>query len=116
MKKMYSQPMYRVSNPPAISPMVAPPAPIPPQMPSALLRSTPSGNMFITIESAAGKTIAAPSPCSPRIAIKKPSLVANPAANDATVNTDKPSIRIRRRPSMSAARPPSSRKPPNVSP
>src|SRR2546423_1813584 len=50
---------------------------MPPQMPSALLRSPPSSNMFITIESAAGSTIAAPSPCSPRIAIKNESVVAS---------------------------------------
>ena len=36
--------------------------------------------MFITIDSAAGKTIAAPKPCSPRIAIRKPSLVREPGA------------------------------------
>ena len=34
---------------------MAPMAPTPPQMPSALLRSAPSGNMFITIERAAGQ-------------------------------------------------------------
>ena len=35
---------------------MAPPAPSAPQTPSALLRSAPSSNMFITIESAAGST------------------------------------------------------------
>ena len=40
--------------------------------------------------------------------------VASPQASDAAVNTASPSIRIRRRPSRSAARPPSRRKPPNV--
>ncbi len=89
---------------------------MPPHKPSALLRSAPSGNMFITIDSAAGKTTAAPSPCSPRIAIRNPLLVASPAATDAAVNTARPSIRMRRRPSRSAARPPSSRKPPKVIP
>ena len=38
---------------------------MPPQMPSALLRSAPSSNMFITIDSAAGSTIAAPIPWTP---------------------------------------------------
>jgi len=51
-------------------------------MPSALLRSPPSSNMFITIESAAGTTIAAPSPCSPRIAIKNESVVASAQASE----------------------------------
>ena len=87
---------------------------MPPHTPSALFRSAPSLNMFITIDSAAGKTTAAPNPCSPRIAIRKPLLLASPAASDAAEKTARPSIRIRRRPSRSAARPPSSRKPPNV--
>src|SRR5918912_1195938 len=59
---MYSQPAYRVRSPPAISPTVAPKAPSAPQIPSALLRSAPSANMFITVDSAAGSMIAAPSP------------------------------------------------------
>jgi len=113
-RKMYRQPAYSVSKPPAITPTVAPAAPMAPHSPSALLRSVPSGNMFITIDSAAGKTTAAPNPCTPRIAIKKPSFVARPAPSDAAVNTARPSIRIRRRPSRSAARPPRSRKPPKV--
>ena len=57
-------------SPPAISPTVAPPAPSPPQIPSALLRSAPSANMFITIDRAAGSMIAAPSPCTARLAIR----------------------------------------------
>ena len=80
------------------------------------MRSAPSANMFITIDSAAGKTTAAPNPCRPRIAISKPSFLASPAPSDAAVNRARPTIRIRRRPSRSAARPPSSRKPPKVIP
>ena len=53
-----------------------------PQMPSALFRSAPSANMFITIDSAAGSTIAAPSPCRQRIAIRNESVVASPQASD----------------------------------
>ena len=102
-------------TPPAISPTVAPPAPMPPQMPSALLRSPPSSNMFITIESAAGSTIAAPSPCSPRIAIRNESVVASAQASEAAVKTPSPRMTMRLRPSRSAARPPRSRKPPKVS-
>ena len=87
-----------------------------PQMPSALLRSAPSANMFITIDSAAGSTIAAPRPCTPRMAIRNDSVVASAQASEAAVNTASPAMRTRRRPSRSAARPPSSRKPPKVSP
>src|SRR5919204_610051 len=112
---MYCHPAYRVSRPPAIRPTVAPPAPIPPQIPSALLRSAPSSNMFITIESAAGSTIAAPRPCTPRIAIRNESLVASAQASEAAVKMPSPSMTMRLRPSRSAARPPRSRKPPKVS-
>ena len=104
-----------MSSPPAITPTAAPLAPMAPHAPSALFRSAPSGNMFITIDSAAGKTIAAPSPCRKRIAIRNPSDVASPQPSEAAVNTNRPAIRMRRRPSRSAARPPSSRKPPKVS-
>ena len=99
-----------------MTPIVAPAAPMPPQIPSALFRSAPSVNMFITIESAAGSTTAAPRPCRPRIAIRNPELVASPAPSEAPVNSASPSMRMRRRPSRSAARPPRSRKPPKVSP
>ena len=86
-----------------------------PHTPSALFRSAPSGNMFITMDSAAGSTIAAPSPCRQRIRIRNESVVASPQASEDAVNTARPAIRMRRRPSRSAARPPSSRKPPKVS-
>ena len=89
---------------------------MPPHRPSALLRSAPSANIFITIDSAAGKTTAAPSPCRPRIAISKPSLRASPAPSDEAVNRARPTMRSRRRPSRSAARPPSSSKPPKLMP
>ena len=112
---MYCQPAYRVSSPPAIRPTVAPLAPMAPHAPSALLRSAPSGNMFITIDSAAGRTIAAPSPCRQRIGIRNSSAVASPQPSEAAVKRARPASKMRRRPSRSAARPPSSRKPPKVS-
>src|SRR5579859_7183537 len=112
---MYRQPAYRVRSPPAITPTVAPPAPSPPQIPRALLRSAPSRNMFITIERAAGSMIAAPMPWTARAPIMNPTPVASAAASDATVNSPRPTIRMRRRPSRSAARPPSSKNPPKVS-
>ena len=43
------------------------------------------------------------------------SLWARPPASDATANSHIPHTKIRRRPSRSASRPPSSRKPPKVS-
>ena len=111
---MYSHPAYRVSSPPVIRPNVAPDAAMAPHRPSALLRSAPSANMFITIDSAAGSTTAAPNPCTPRNAISRPSFLASPQPSDAVVKMARPSMKIRRRPSRSAARPPSSKKPPKV--
>ena len=95
---------------------MAPLAPSAPQTPSALLRSAPSRNMFITMESAAGSTSAAPRPWTPRITMRNESVVAKALAKDAAVKMAIPTMNNRRRPSMSAARPPRRRKPPKVSP
>ena len=106
-------PLVRI--PPSSTP-AAPPAPATaPQIPSARLRSGPSANVLVTIDSAAGETIAAPMPWTARAAISHASDCARPPSSDASENTISPSMNILRRPSRSAIRPPSSRKPPNVS-
>jgi hypothetical protein len=84
-------------------------------MPSARLRSAPSANVVVMIDSAAGETIAAPRPWIARATISHASDCANPPASDANENTISPIMNMRLRPSRSARRPPSSRKPPNVS-
>src|SRR6266571_263933 len=96
---MYGQPAYRVRAPPASTPTVAPLAPMAPQSPSALLRSAPSGNMFITIDSAAGSTTAAPRPWMPRMMIRNVPLVASAQASEAAVNSASPAMNMRLRPS-----------------
>ena len=64
MKKIHDQLNALVSAPPSSTP-AAPPLPeAAPQMPSARLRSRPSANVVVRIESAAGESSAAPSPCS----------------------------------------------------
>ncbi len=113
-KKIHSHPRYSVSRPPASTPTAAPEPPTAPQMPSALLRSAPSVKVVDTIDRPAGVTSAAPRPCTARAAISAVSLLARPQANDAIVKRITPATNILRRPSRSAARPPSSRKPPNV--
>ncbi len=113
-KKIHSQPRYFVSTPPASTPTAAPEPPIAPQIPSALFRSAPSSKVVMMIESAAGEMIAAPKPWTAREAISTPSDEASPQANEAVVNTITPARNTRRRPSRSAARPPSSRNPPKV--
>jgi hypothetical protein len=57
--------------------------------------------------------IAAPRPCVARAPISAPSLHAKPDSSEAMLKTTMPTMKTRRRPSRSAARPPSSRNPPN---
>ena len=64
MKKIHDQPSALVNAPPSRTP-AAPPLPeAAPQTPSARLRSRPSRNVVVRIESAAGDSSAAPIPCS----------------------------------------------------
>ena len=53
-KKIHSHPAYFVRTPPKSTPAAAPLPPIAPQMPSALLRSEPSANVVMMIDSTAG--------------------------------------------------------------
>jgi hypothetical protein len=94
---------------------VAPLAPMAPHRPSALLRSAPSPNMFITMDSAAGSTAAAPRPWRARMTIRNVSLVASAQPSEAAAKIVSPPTNSRLRPSRSAARPPSSMNPPKVS-
>ena len=100
--------------PPSRTPAAPPEPATAPQTPSALLRSAPSRKVVVTIESAAGEMIAAPRPWAARAAISCPSVEAKPAASEATATSIRPAMNTRRRPSRSAVRPPSSRKPPKV--
>ena len=95
-------------------PTVPPDAPTAPHAPSALFRSAPSGKLVIRIESAAGVIAAAPTPCSARAATRAPSDQASPASSEARANNPTPAMKTRRRPSRSAARPPSRSRPPKV--
>ena len=65
--------------PPSKTPAAAPEPATPPQIPSALLRSAPSWKVVVTIESAAGERIAAPSPWTARAAISCPGAGGEPA-------------------------------------
>src|SRR3954469_7990707 len=102
-------------TPPSSSP-TAPPAPaIAPHTDSARLRSVPSAKVVRMSESAAGESIAPPRPWSPRATSSVPSDSETPQSSDAPENTAMPAMNSRRRPSASASRPPSSRKPPKIS-
>ena len=104
-----------VSTPPSSTP-AAPPAPATaPHTPSARLRSEPSENVVVTSDRAAGDTSAAPSPWIARAPSSQASDWASPPTSEASENSTSPYMNIRRRPTRSASRPPSSRQPPNVS-
>ena len=115
-QKIHSQPRYFVRMPPIRTPAAAPLPPTAPQAPSALLRSLPSVNVTEMIDRAAGVTIAAPSPWTPRAAINIPDEVESPQTSEARPKSASPPMKTSRRPSKSAARPPRSRNPPYVSP
>src|SRR3954463_3315830 len=72
------QPGPSVSRPPSSTPAADANAPIPPQTPRAVLRSRPSLNDVVRIESAAGSISAAPKPCTRRAPTSTPGLPAKP--------------------------------------
>ena len=114
-RKTQRQLRYSVSTPPMSTP-TAPPAPATaPHTPRAVLRSLPSRKVAVTIDRAAGESIAAPRPCTAREMMSIASFWARPAVRDAAANRTRPAMKILRRPMRSAMRPPSSRKPPKVS-
>ena len=115
MKKIHDQFSSWVRIPPSSTPAAPPEPAMAPQIPSALLRSGPSSNVVTRIASAAGETIAAPTPWIARAMIRDSSESANPHAAEASENSSKPAMKMRLRPSRSAARPPSSSRPPKVS-
>ena len=81
-------------------------------MPSARLRSRPSANVVIRSESAAGASSAPPSPCSARKATSEPADQAKPLSRELAEKSARPATNMRRLPSRSARRPPSSSVPP----
>ena len=113
-KKIHSHDRYSVRTPPSSSPTAAPPTAMAAQTLSAFVRSAPSLKVVVTIDSAAGDTMAAPRPCSARATMRNSEEVAKPARNDAPVKRITPAMNRRLRPTKSAARPPSSRKPPKA--
>ena len=113
MKKIHDQLRELVSAPPSSTPAAAPLPETAPQMPRARFRSCPSSKVVVKIESAAGESRAAPSPCSERKAISEPDDQANPSSSEKVVKSASPTMNSRRRPSRSAMRPPSSSTPPN---
>ena len=95
MKNTQRHESVSVSTPPSTRPTAPPPAAIALQMPSAFVRSAPSANVVVTIESAAGETSAAPRPCSARPPTSMPDDVATPLISEAPVKTTSPAMKSR---------------------
>src|SRR3954468_1023561 len=111
----HSQPAHWVSMPPSSTPAAPPEPATAPHTPMAVLRSRPSAKRTVTSEKAAGESSAAPRPWTARAEMSHTSLWARPPASEAPAKRMRPAMNSRRRPSRSANRPPSSRKPPKVS-
>ena len=107
-------PVSSVSTPPTARPATAPREPIDPQAAMARFRSRPAGNAATRIANAAGDTMAAPTPWPTRAATSAAPEGARPHASDAAVNTARPMVKARRRPTTSLSRPPISSAPPKV--
>jgi hypothetical protein len=80
-----------------------------------LFRSEASVKVVEMIERAVGVMIAAPAPWVTRAARSAAGDQASPHMSDAAVKKKTPVMNTRRRPSRSAARPPSRSRPPKVS-
>ncbi len=78
------------------------------------MRSRGSGNSNAMSPSDAGAANASPRPWTNRLATNMAGLMAAPQVAEATAKMATPTMNIRRRPKMSARRPPRSRKPPAI--
>jgi hypothetical protein len=113
-QKIADQSNASISRPPATGPAPKPRPAIMAQMPIAQCRRS-AGNASTMIDSASGASIAAPTPCSARIAISISSLVESAQPAEKAVNHTKPSTNTRFRPYRSPSVPPTSRSDANAS-
>ena len=72
-------------------------------------------NVVVSVDSEAGASIAPNAPCAPRAITSTVKPVAAPPSAEAAANPTRPIISIRRRPTRSDSRPPSSSSPPKAS-
>ena len=113
--KIACHPNAWVRMPPSSAPEDAPRPPTAPHAASPRLRSRPSANEEVMIDSVAGDSTAPLMPCTLRAAISRSRESASAHPSEASANNAVPTRNTRRRPSRSAERPPSIRKPANVS-
>ncbi len=83
--------------------------------PIARFRGLPSGNVTAISDSEVGAANAPPTPWKTRAVSSQAWVVANPPTSEAPVNSRMPKMKMRRRPSRSPDRPPSSSSPPKAS-
>ena len=95
--------------------MAAPEIDTPAYTPIARFRSLPSGKVTAISDSEAGAASAPPMPWMTRAVSSHAWSVAKPPASEAIANSAMPAMKIRRRPSRSPMRPPSSSRPPKAS-
>ena len=79
---------------------------------NARLRIGPSGNVVVSRDMPAGAVNAAAMPFTNRAPMSSPGTLVRPPSRDRTANAASAARKTRRRPSRSAARPPSSSRPP----
>ena len=108
------QPNASVTTPPSSRPTAYPAEPPTPKAARARLRSAGSAKASVRMPREAGIMVAAPIPCSARAVMRMAAPGANAATSSKVAKTAKPNTSTRRRPTRSAARPPTSRKPAKV--
>ena len=113
-KKIHGHPSAKVTSPPSTAPATIATSIEADMYPSARSRRRPSGVEAMSSPSAAGSASAAPSPASARADMRSHGARATAAKSDALENSARPVTSIRRRPSRSAARPPTRRNAPIV--
>ena len=113
-KKPTRHDSHSASTPPSTSPTLAaiPATALYSEM--ARVRSRPSAKVVCSKARVDGARMAAPRPWMARAATIAAGERARPIASEATVNSDRPSISMRRRPKVSPARAASSMKPPKL--
>jgi hypothetical protein len=112
-QKIHCHDAYSVIPPPITGPSATPSPLIPPHSPKASPRRSGATTLASSV-SVSGMTTAPPSPCTARAATSAPTLGASAAAADATVKTDMPTAKTRRRPNRSPSAAPGSRKTANI--
>ena len=101
-------------TPPTSGPIATAPPTVAPQIPIALARSRPSNSWAISA-SAVANIAAAPAPWRPRATLSSVGSPESPQASEATMNSAKPKLKTRRRPSRSPIEPATSRNEASVS-